>query len=473
MAKRYSRRRWLKTVAATAGAASTSRLFEAPSILAEPSPISKLAVAVIGCGGRGEASLAAASGEKLVALVDVEDGRLAAAARKASEAGATPRTFYDYRRMFDAMHKEIDAVFVATPDHHHAPASMIAIRLGKHVFCEKPLCHDISQARALAEAAKAHKVTTMMGNQGHCEAGYRRLCEYIWAGAIGDVVETHSWSGFVNGDAGGRPPSKPVPAGLHWDEWLGPAPYRGYHDGLHPLYWRYYWDFGTGGLGDWGCHNLDGVFWALKLGAPASIECLGTIGGSDEKYPQSSIIRWNIPARGQPARPEGLLVRWGQASRRRGCQGHGKDTSSCPIIRRCWRSSRRNTIRISGRDGTAVRFISGARESCTPGVMAKTRACCRTRRNGRFQSLKPESQGSKAPTLPISSRVARKGSPRAPTSNTLRQSPSSSCLGHLAIKAGVGATVEWDSTNLRCTNLPEINRWVQRECRKGWELQAS
>ena len=162
MTKRCSRRWWLKTVVATAGAASASRLFQAPSILADPSPMSKLAVAVIGCGGRGEASFAAASGEKLVALVDVEDGRLAAAARKASEAGSTPRTFFDYRRMFDAMHQEIDAVFVATPDHHHALASMIAITLGKHVFCEKPLCHDISQARALAKAAKVHKVTTMM-----------------------------------------------------------------------------------------------------------------------------------------------------------------------------------------------------------------------------------------------------------------------------------------------------------------------
>src|ERR1035438_2548742 len=137
MAKRYSRRWWLKTVAAAAGAAGTSRLFQAPSVLADPSPNSKLAVAVIGCGGRGEASLARASGEKRVALVDVEDGRLAATARKASEAGATPKTFCDYRRMFDAMHKEIDAVFEATPDHHHAPASMIALRLGKHVFWQR------------------------------------------------------------------------------------------------------------------------------------------------------------------------------------------------------------------------------------------------------------------------------------------------------------------------------------------------
>ena len=472
MAKRYSRRWWLKTVAVTAGAASTSRLFEAPSILAEPSPISTLSVAVIGCGGRGEASLAAASGEKLVALVDVEDGRLAAAARRASEAGATPKTFYDYRRMFDAMHKKIDAVFVATPDHHHAPAAMIAIRLGKHVFCEKPLCQDISQARALAEAAKAHKVTTMMGNQGHCEAGYRRLCEYLWAGVIGDVLETHSWSGFVNGGTGGRPPSKPVPAGLHWDEWLGPAPYRSYHDGLHPLYWRYYWDFGTGGLGDSGCHNLDGVFWALKPGAPASIECLGTIGGSDEKYPQSSIIRWNIPARGSmPA----LRVYWYDGAKlpadadAKERKGHILVPNYPPMLA-----------------GFEKKYDSDFREGWDGGTFyIGSKGVMHSGCYGQNPRLLPDETQRKFPVPQV--RIPRiKGSHFAHFIQSCKEGKSTCAdfeyaaaitefllLGHLAIKAGVGATVEWDSTNLRCTNLPEINRWVQRECRKGWELQAS
>jgi hypothetical protein len=263
-----TRRAFLKQAALALGAASMA---SAPSLLAQRSPNAKLAVAVIGCGGRGEVSLEAALGEELVAIVDVDDSRLAAAARKASERNAHPRTFSDYRRMFDAMHKDLDAVMVATPDHHHAPASLRGLKLGKHVFCEKPLCHDVAEARALANAARRQKVTTMMGNQGHCGDGYRRLCEYIWGGAIGDVLETHSWSGFVNGGTGSRPPSKPVPAGLRWDQWLGPAPYRDYHEGLHPLYWRYHCDFGTGGLGDWGCHNLDGVFWALKLEQPDTI----------------------------------------------------------------------------------------------------------------------------------------------------------------------------------------------------------
>ena len=184
---------------AGAGLVGASRLFPTPFVLADLSPNSRLATAVIGCGGRGEASLAAALGEKLVAIADVDDGRLAAAGKKAAESGAKPQAFFDYRRMFDAVHQEIDAVFVAAPDHHHAPASMRAIQLGKHVFCEKPLCHDLWQTRALAKAASEHKVTTMMGNQGHCDEGYRRLCEYLWAGAIGEVLATHSWSGFVNG----------------------------------------------------------------------------------------------------------------------------------------------------------------------------------------------------------------------------------------------------------------------------------
>ncbi len=304
---RMTRRTLLRRTVVAAGASLGEAAFPVPALLASASPNSKLATVVIGSGGRGEASLMAAAEEILVAIADVDDARLAVAAKKVSPLGARPKSFCDYRRMFDAMHKDIDAVFIATPDHHHAPASMAAMQLGKHVFCEKPLCHDIHQARTLAAAALRYKVVTQMGNQGHCAEGYRRLCEYLWAGAIGDVVETYSWNGFVNGGAGGRPPPCPAPPSLHWDEWLGPAPYRDYHPGLHPLYWRYYWDFGTGALGDWGCHNLDGVFWALRPGHPTSVECLHKTGGSEEKYPQGGIIRWEVLARGKMS---ALKVYW-------------------------------------------------------------------------------------------------------------------------------------------------------------------
>src|SRR4051794_29646956 len=168
--------------------------------------------------------------------------------------------------MLDEHHKEIDAVLIATPDHHHAPAAIRAIQLGKSVFVEKPLTHCIYEARKLTESARKFKVATQMGNQGHSGEGYRLLCETVWAGAIGDVKETHSLMGRSFGGTGGRPKGKETPAGLHWDEWLGPADSRPYHDGLHPFSWRSWTSFGTGTLGDMGCHVLDGVFWALKLG---------------------------------------------------------------------------------------------------------------------------------------------------------------------------------------------------------------
>jgi predicted dehydrogenase len=469
MTKQFSRRWWLKSMVAGASALGASRFFPAPIVLADLSANSRLATALIGCGGRGEASLTAALGEKLVAIVDVDDSRLAAAAKKAAESGANPRTFFDYRQMFDTMHKEIDAVFVATPDHHHAPAAMRAIQLGKHVFCEKPLCHDIWQAHALARAAKKHKVTTMMGNQGHCEEGYRQLCEYLWAGAIGDVIETHSWSGFVNGGAGGRPPAKPVPAGLHWDQWLGPAPYRDYHEGLHPLYWRYYWDFGTGGLGDWGCHNLDGVVWALKPGQPKTIECLGTIGGSDEKYPQASVVRWNIPTRdGLPA----FCAYW-------------YDGAKLPTDANA--KDRKGRIRAPNYPPMLAEFekkydwdFRGGYDGGT--LYIGTKGVMHSGCYGQRPRLWPEEAHRAFPVPePLIPRI--RGSHFSHFIQSCKDGKLTCAdfgyataitefllLGHLAIKAGVSANVEWDSANLRCTNLPELNRWVKQECRPGWEL---
>jgi predicted dehydrogenase len=460
-----NRRRFLKQAVVAAGAASA---WEAPFLLAERSPNSKLAVAVIGCGGRGDVSVGGALTEKLVALVDVDDARLAASAKSASKQGAQARTFYDYRRMFDAMHKEIEVVMVATPDHHHAPAAIRAMRLGKHTFCEKPLCHDIYEARALAKAAQRHKVTTMMGNQGHCADGYRLLCEYIWAGAIGDVVETHSWSGFVNGGAGGRPAAKPVPAGLHWDEWLGPAAYRDYHEGLHPQYWRYYRDFGTGGLGDWGCHNMDGVFWALKVGHPASIECLGTVGGSEEKYPQSNAIRWDVPTRsGMPP----LKVFWYDGARPN-TDGSGGPTGrisipNYPPMLAEFEKKYDCDFKEGYNGGT---FYIG-----TKGVM-------HTDCYGHRPRILPDEAHAAFPVpAPLIPRI--KGTPFAhffecckagkPTCADFQYAAALTeflLLGHLATRCGPGHKVDWNGPKMRCTNLPEANRYLGRKYRKGWEV---
>jgi predicted dehydrogenase len=464
MSNRISRRRFLHRTALGTGAAS---VFGPPALLADRAPNSKLATAVIGCGGRGEVSLNGALSEKLVAIADVDDARLGAASRKAASQGERPLGYYDYRRMFDELHKDIDVVFVATPDHHHAPASLRAIHLGKHVFCEKPLCHDVAEARALAKAAAQHKVTTMMGNQGHCNDGYRLLCEYLWAGAIGDVIEAHSWSGFVNGGAGGRPAAKPVPAGLHWDQWLGVAPYRDYHDGLHPAYWRFYRDFGTGGLGDWGCHNMDGVFWALDTGSPASVECLGTIGGGADQHPQASAIRWTVPARG--TMPP-LKVHWYDGAQLKLDAQAGAIAGKLgmpnypPMLAKLEKEGD-----CSFREG----FDGGTFYIGTKGVM-------HTGCYGQRPRILPEKAHAEFPVPP--QRIPRiKGTPfdhffeccRAgkPTCADFGYAAALTeflLLGLLSVQAGPGTNVEWDSPGMRCTNLPELNARLGRKCREGW-----
>lgn len=346
---------------------------------------------------------------------------------------------------------------------------MRALKLGKHVFCEKPLCHDIGEARALAKAARQHRVTTMMGNQGHCGDGYRRLCEYLWAGAIGNVVETHSWSGFVNGGAGGRPPAKPVPAGLHWDEWLGPAPYRDYHEALHPLYWRYFWDFGTGGLGDWGCHNLDGAFWALKPGPRLTVECLGSIGASEEKYPQASVIRWSSPAReGMPA----VKIHWYDGARLKTDGGSVERKGQIELP-----NYPPMLLELEKRNDADFRegFDGGTFYIGTKGVMHT--ACY-----GKTPRILPD-EAHRAFPSPAESIPRIRGSHFAHFIECCKAGQQTCAnfeyaaaitefllLGHLAIRAGVGAKVEWDGNRMHCTNQPALERFLHPKHRKGWAV---
>ncbi len=240
MTTRFHRRKFLQA-AAVAGAAAVVKTFPMPAVLAEPSPSSKLSVAVIGCWNQGYFSVndIARLGERLVAFCDVDDKNIALSKAKLAAHYAEVKVdaiqeFFDYRKMLDAIHKQINAVFVCIPDHHHAVAAMAAMKLKKPVYVEKPLAHSIGECRALAAAAKQYNVTTQMGNQGHSGEGIRVLCEYLWAGAIGNVLETHSWAPTGRGGTGGRLPVKKVPAGLHWDEWIGPAHFRDYHERLHP-----------------------------------------------------------------------------------------------------------------------------------------------------------------------------------------------------------------------------------------------
>ncbi len=300
---RVSRREFLAGAAALAAASGGTRFADARQAAAPP----RLRVAIIGAGGRGWANLEAvhAAGAEIVALCDC-DARQAERAIARFPAAAR---YTDWRRLLDAS-TTFDAVVVSTPDHHHAPASIAAMRRGKHVYCEKPLTRTIHEAREMARIAREAKVVTQMGTQGHAYEGTRRAVEVLRAGIIGDVTELHVWTDRPAGwwPQGVERPAgeQPVPAGLDWDVWLGPAPARPYNEAYVPFKWRGFWDFGTGAIGDMGIHTLDTAFWGLELGAPVSARVKDaasplTAPAMRETAPLWSVIELRFPARG--ARP--------------------------------------------------------------------------------------------------------------------------------------------------------------------------
>src|SRR5437899_2537162 len=273
------------------------------------SPNQKLNIAGIGIAGQGGQDLNQFKNENIVALCDVDWAHAAGTFKQFPNA----KKYKDFRKMLEEQ-KDIDAVVVATPDHVHAFASMMAIKMGKHVYCEKPLTHSVWEARQVAAAAREHNVATQMGNQGQASEATRRLCEMIWDGAIGPVREAHIWTdrpsnGLFNEywpQGVDRPKdTPPVPATLDWDLWLGPAPARPYHPAYLPFKWRGWWDFGTGALADIGCHSMDPVFRALGLGYPGRIEPESTKLFS-ESAPACSRITYYFPAKG--SRPEVKVV---------------------------------------------------------------------------------------------------------------------------------------------------------------------
>jgi predicted dehydrogenase len=269
-------------------------------------PSGRLNVAGVGVGGMGTGDIRnVAQTENIVALCDVDQRALDRNAKLYPKA----KRHTDFRRMLETQ-KDIDAVMVATPDHNHAVVTMMAIKLGKHVHCQKPLTHSVYEARAIYDAAKASKVATQMGNQGQASEEARLICEMIWSGAVGTVREVHGGSNrypAISPRGIARPTETPeVPDYLNWDLWLGTAPARPYHPCYHPFAWRGWWDFGTGVLGDIGCHQFSAIFKALKLTHPTWVDacssnhqCPPEIAG--ETAPVASITRWSFPANGDRA----------------------------------------------------------------------------------------------------------------------------------------------------------------------------
>jgi predicted dehydrogenase len=451
MTLRSTRRDFLKTTAAVTGAAAGLHVIGAPAVLADRSPNSKLGVAVIGCGGMGGGNPGVAAGERAVALVDVDDNTMAKALAGIKDRAPGVRTYYDYRKMYDECQKDLDVVLIATPDHHHAPAAMRAIKAGKAVFVQKPMAHDVAECYALMKAAKEKNVLTQMGNQGHYGEVIRTVCEYIGAGAIGKVTETHTIFGRNFGGNGPRPQTKPVPKGLHWDEWLGPARFRDYHEGLHPFSWRSWREFGTGTIGDMACHNLDVLFWALRVAEAKhfTVECLAQTPGNDEMYPTNNILRWTVPARGNM--PEVKIHAYDNAN-------------TMPQVMK------------DVQDKYKIRF-----GECT--LFVGDQGLMRSEGTAGGWQFIPYERGKEIPkppkTLPRAHGgpigdlfyvMKNGGTPCSDFITAAGPLAAFALTGHLAMFAGVGKKVEWDVEKMQCTNLPEINKFARRDYRAGWEL---
>jgi predicted dehydrogenase len=409
----------------------------------------RLNVACIGVGGKGAGEVRdlAATGSNIVALCDVDEERGARMFKQFPDA----KRFTDFRVMLEQQ-KDIDAVTVSTPDHTHATASVMAMKLGKHVYCQKPLTHSIHEARVMAETALKHKVATQMGNQAHAGEPIRRAVELVRAGVIGPVHEVHCWTNrpiWPQGIAS-RLPAQPVPSTLDWDLWLGPAPQRDYNEGYVPFNWRGWWDFGTGALGDMACHIMDMPYWALDLGAPTSVEAQSE-GGTAESPPWWATITYEFPARGQ--QPPVKFV-WHDGHK--GADHRAAPQNFPPDDVLQGENPRRWDVALIGKKGRMYFNRSNTNWVITPQTLLAD-----------FAS--PE------PSLP---RVANedeewvaacKGGPAA-LSNFSYAGPFTEMvlLGNVAIRAGKKIT--WDAANLKCPSAPEADQYLRREYRKGWTL---
>lgn len=429
-----------------------SRAADTPGVLKHQSPSNTLRVAVIGVGGMGEYSVNAGLTEQITAICDIDDNEIAKALKRSAKKQKTaPKVYTDYRKLLDACANEIDVVLIGTPDHHHAPAAIRAIDLGKATFCQKPLAHNIYECYALAKAAREKKVLTQMGNQGHCGEPVRRACELIWAGAIGKVTETYTVLGRNFGGVGGRRAAKPVPAGVHWDEWIGPAPYRHYHEGLHPFGWRSYRQFGTGTIGDMACHNLDVLFWALHIAdaKQVTVECLGTTGGSDQLFPQNNIVRYQIPARGDmPALTSTVY----------------DHTKIQPKIV----SEAEREYGIDFGEGTLFVGDKGLLWTASTASDVKLLPLKRNAEVPAPQPTLPRAHGE--PIEDLFWAIKHNGTPCSSFDASAGPLTAFALLGHLAQFAGIGQKLEWDVEGMRCANVPEVNHYVRRRYRKGWEV---
>ena len=420
-----------------------------PAVLRGRSPNEKLNVAIIGCGGRGGSNLGDVSGENIVAFCDVNERNLDAAAKRFPQA----RKFTDFRKLYDEA-REIDAVVVSCAEHTHALATLPALHLGKHVYCEKPLSHSVWEARIITEAAKKARVATQMGTQIHAESNYRRVVELVQSGAIGPVTEAHVWVGRAWGrqDAAAskrnhdivavteRPPeASPVPPGLHWDLWLGPAPERPFNEVYFPgPKWYRWWDFGGGTMSDLGSHWNDLPFWALKLKHPLSIEASGPP-PHPEIAPASMSANYEYGARGDMPP---VKLTW--------YQGEEKP--------RPWVEQK------------IPQWDSGVLFVGNKGMLLSDYGKHLLLPEEQFKDFKrpdpfiPESLGHHKEWI----HACKTGAPTTCSFDYSGPLTEANHLGNVAYR--VGKKLLWDHVKLKATNAPEAAQFIRRKYREGWKL---
>ncbi len=465
--KGLSRRNFIRTTAAAAAAISIvpRHVLGGPKFVA---PSEKVNIAIIGCGGQGRTnmeSLFQHADAQIIALADPAEslnldafyfkgvaGRLPVKGMVEKHYSAkTPNfkvaDYEDFRVMLEK-EKSIDAILCATPDHLHAYVCITAMRQGKHAYCEKPLTHNVWEARRIAEVAKETGVATQMGNQGHSNDGIRSTCEWIWDGAIGEVREVHAWtaaSRWNKNHTGGRPAESPVPKGLNWDLWLGPRENRPFSSIYVPVSWRDFWDFGTAPIGDFFCHNFDPAFMALDLREPLSIEAFSAGGVDSYIAPVGGLYTYHFGPRGNkppvkftwyegglmPARPEGL---------------DDDDTL--------------------GQGGNGILFVGDKGMLTCPGWAGDPRLLPGSRHESYKRPAKtlPRSKGHHRDWLD-----ACKGG-KQPSAN-FEYGAALTEIGLLGLAAmRVGKRVLWDAKAMKFTNAPEADKFLKGVYRPGWEI---
>ena len=462
-----NRRDFLKTTAVTGVG-----FFVAAGVSPKParSANEKIAFASIGVGGKGgsDSSDAGKAGE-MVAICDVDDRTLDGAAKRFPNA----KKYNDFRKLLDEMGKSIDAVTVSTPDHTHAPAALMAMRMGKHCFCQKPMTKSIYEARLMAEAAKEKKVATQMGNQGTATESLRRAAAMVRAGAVGKVKEVHVWTNRPVWPQGiERPQPEPCPAEVHWDLFLGPAPKRPFALGYHPFKWRGWWDFGTGALGDMACHTVNMPYMGLDLKDPTSIVAT-TSGHNRDSYPAWSVITFEYPAIDwRPA----LKLFWYDGGKRPGDEFFGGLDKLQKALAAKEESQKKDA---KGKKKSKKAATGVARSGCliigdkgsmyAPGDYAE---------QGLFMlggAKEVEVNPPKSPGHFQEWVDAIKGGPQA-MSNFPGYSgglTETILLGNLAVWAadkGEGKKIEWDAKNLKPTNAPEVQHIVKPTYHNGYVM---